>query len=224
MTAIAVVLTFIAFLTIDYFRSRKRATQVAKEAVANPVVQEARRHSVVVAGFELPEQFRYHPGHSWALGESPTFVRVGMDSFAAKLVGKIDSITLPARGHWVRQGEKLATIIRDGNKAELLSPAEGEINGVNAAVLKDPNVALRDPYGEGWLVTMHSPDAKTGFRNLLGGALARKWMEEAASRLRLLMPALAGAVAQDGGVAMDDLTAHLPDQNWKDLTAEFFLM
>jgi len=224
MTAIAVVLTFIVFLTIDYFRSRKRVVQTAQQQVAEPVTAEPRLPAPVVAGFELPPQFRYHPGHTWALSESPTMVRVGLDSFAGRLAGKIDHIMAPARGQWLRQGQKLATIFHAGMRAELISPIEGEVTGVNQAVLDDPQLALRDPYGEGWLITVNSPDAKTSFRNLLSGALARKWMEEAALRLRMRMPALAGAVAQDGGMAVDDLTTELPNENWKDLTAEFFLM
>jgi len=224
MTAIAVILTFVVFLTIDYFRSRKRVAQAAREPKAETVGSVPRLQPAVVAGFELPSHLRYHPGHTWALSESPTLVRVGLDSFAARLASKIEHITLPARGLWIRQGQKIATIVRDGSKADLVSPIEGEVAGVNEAVLKDPKLASRDPYGEGWLLTVHSPDATTSFRNLLGGALARRWMEEAASRLRLRMPALAGAVAQDGGVAVNDLAAELPDQEWRELTAEFFLM
>jgi hypothetical protein len=37
------------------------------------------------------------------------------------------------------------------------------------------------------------------------------------------MPMLAGAVAQDGGVAVDDITANMPDEDWATLTKEFFL-
>jgi hypothetical protein len=57
----------------------------------------------------------------------------------------------------------------------------------------------------------------------LSGALARRWIDEAANRLRLWLPALAGAVAQGGGVAVDDLASHLPDQAWGEVTREFFL-
>jgi hypothetical protein len=70
---------------------------------------------------------------------------------------------------------------------------------------------------------VQSPDAKTNFRNLMGGALARWWTEEAASRLQKRVPAALGALAQDGGVAMDNLTAQMPEQNWTELTREFFL-
>jgi hypothetical protein len=54
--------------------------------------------------------------------------------------------------------------------------------------------------------------------------LARWWTEESASRLQRRMPtALAGALAQDGGVAMNNLTVEIPDQDWLPLAKEFFL-
>jgi len=89
--------------------------------------------------------------------------------------------------------------------------------------MSDPKLALRDPYGEGWLVTVQAPDSKINFRNLLGGTLARLWTESSALQLRNKMPMLAGALAQDGGVAVDDLTAQMPDEDWATLTKEFFL-
>jgi hypothetical protein len=89
--------------------------------------------------------------------------------------------------------------------------------------MQDPKLALRDPYGEGWLLTVQAPDTKTSFRNLLGGALARWWTEESASRLQRRMPLALGALAQDGGVAMDNVSAQIPDQYWLPLAKEFFL-
>jgi hypothetical protein len=35
--------------------------------------------------------------------------------------------------------------------------------------------------------------------------------------------AFAGALAQDGGVAVNDLSAQIPDQEWLPLAKEFFL-
>jgi glycine cleavage system H lipoate-binding protein len=146
-----------------------------------------------------------------------------MDDFASKLIGKIESIALPQRGRWVRQGQKIWTIVRDGKSVDMVSPIEGTITDVNDAVAQNPELARRDPYGEGWLVTVQAPDSKINFRNLLSGTLARLWTEAAALQLRNKMPMLAGAMAQDGGVAVDDLTAHMPDEDWAKLTKEFFL-
>ena len=100
---------------------------------------------------------------------------------------------------------------------------EGTITDVNDAVAKNPEMARKDPYGEGWLVTVQAPDSKINFRNLLDGTLARLWIESAAMQLRNKMPILAGAMAQDGGVAVDDLTAHMPTEDWAQITKEFFL-
>jgi glycine cleavage system H lipoate-binding protein len=177
----------------------------------------------LVAGFRLPDNLRYHPGHTWALSESPSLVRVGLDDFASKLMGKIDHMKLPQRGQWIRQGQKIATFIRNGVGVDLVSPIEGSISDVNDGVVRDPKLAHNDPYGEGWLVTVQSPDAKTNFRNLLSGAVARFWTQESATRLQSRMPMFAGALAQDGGVAVDNLADQIPENEWAAITKEFFL-
>jgi glycine cleavage system H lipoate-binding protein len=228
MTVLLVLFTFASFLLIDHFRTRHAAVQPALQvAPAKQATLPAalpRLQPSLVGGFAVPEHLRYHPGHTWALSESPNLVRVGMDDFASKLTGKLGSITLPQRGQWIRQGQKMCTLYRDDCAVDLVSPVEGSVSDINMALIKDPKLALSDPYGEGWLVTVQAPDAKTSFRNLIGGPLARWWTEESASRLQRRMPmAFAGALAQDGGVAVNDLSAQIPDQEWLPLAKEFFL-
>jgi glycine cleavage system H protein len=224
MTVLLVLFTFAIFLTIDYFRTRNATIHATTEVAAGAHETAPRLQPALVAGFAVPDNVRYHPGHTWALSESPNLVRVGMDDFASKLTGTVESITLPQRGQWIRQGQKMCTIHRDGCAADMVSPIEGTVSDINPALANDPKLALRDPYGEGWLVTVHAPDAKTSFRNLIGGPLARWWTEESANRLQRRMPtALAGALAQDGGVALNDLTIEIPDQEWLPLAKEFFL-
>jgi glycine cleavage system H lipoate-binding protein len=221
MTVLLVILIFAIFLLVDYFRTVNQP--VAHPEPVRPKQPLYQPISAVVSGFQVPENLRYHPGHTWALGESPTLVRIGMDDFASKLVGKMEKISLPQRGQWVRQGQKIWTLFRDGKPVDMLSPVEGQVADINEAAVRDPERARKDPYAEGWLVTMQSPDAKTSFRNLLSGALARAWMEQAATQLRATIPSTIGALAQDGGIALDDATAHLPDEDWAALAKEFFL-
>ena len=224
MTVILVLLTFVTFLLIDHFYGRRTVVVQPRLQFARPKREAAAQwHSGIVGGFRLPENLRYHPGHTWALNESPSLVRVGIDDFASKLTGKIEHITLPQRGQWIRQGQKLCTIHRDGNTVDMVSPIEGSIADINESLVQDPKLALRDPYGDGWLLTVQSPDAKTNSRNLLAGSLARWWMEESASRLQRKMPMALGAMAQDGGVAIHNLGAHLPGEDWTQIAKEFFL-
>ena len=83
MTALLVLAVFIIFLTIDYIQSRKRGTQ---PVVKREIERAPMRHWMAsfVAGFGLPGHLKYHPGHTWALEESPNKVRVGLDDFAAR--------------------------------------------------------------------------------------------------------------------------------------------
>lgn len=227
MTVILVLFTFTAFLLIDHFYSRNNvvvhpAAHAARHLSATPISPS------LVSGFKVPENLRYHPGHTWALSESPNLVRVGMDDFASKLTGKLESITLPLRGQWIRQGQKVCTLHRNGVAVDMVSPIEGSVSDINQALADNPNLANSDPYGEGWLITVQSPDAKTNFRNLLGGALARWWTEESATRLHRKMPTLSGlmpasAMAQDGGVAINNVGSEVADKEWSELTKEFFL-
>ncbi len=223
MTVLLVLLTFVTFLLIDHFVSRKKAVFV--QAAVQPAKREvaAKLPPSLASGFKIPETLRYHPGHTWALSESPSLVRVGMDDFASKLVGKAEKIALPQRGQWIRQGQKICTIHRDGTTVDMVSPIEGSVADINEALVTDAALASKDPYGDGWLLTVQSPDAKTNFRNLLGGAMARWWTEESANRLQRKMPVLAGALAQDGGVAVENLTAQIPNQEWATVAKEFFL-
>src|SRR5574337_656230 len=101
MTVLLVLAMFIIFLAIDYVQSRRRGTQPAVQRKDQPVPGR-RRLPEFVAGFGLPSHLLYHPGHTWALAESPNLVRVGLDDFAARLMGKIASVILPPRGRWIR--------------------------------------------------------------------------------------------------------------------------
>ena len=219
MIALLVVLTFLAAVLIDHLVNRQ---PIPVAETPKRVPQRPRLIPALVAGFEVPDNLRYHPGHTWAVPESAELVRVGIDDFAAKLTGGATSIDVPERGQWIRQGQRIIAMHHNGREIDLVSPIEGTVVDINRKALDNPAAAQKDPYGEGWLLTVNSPDAKTNFRNLLGGNTARRWMEEAAARLRMIaVPA--GAVAQDGGVAVGNVIEQLPDADWDTITKELFL-
>lgn len=221
MVALLVILTFAVMLLVDHLVLRQPIV-IADEAPAKAPGIPA-RVAPVVAGFAVPDNIAFHPGHTWAAAQAGDAVRVGIDDFAAKVAGGVDRIDAPTRGQWIRQGQKILSMHRAGRNIDLVSPIEGTVTAVNDAALADPELARKDPYGKGWLLEVNSPDAKTNFRNLLTGKLARRWMEDAAARLRALMPMPAGALAQEGGVAVDDVLAAVPDADWKKAADEFFL-
>ncbi len=221
MTVILVLVTFLTFIVLDYFLNRHKVVATVPVTVTTPAP--AHLGGEMVDGFLVPEGLSYHPGHTWLTRERKSIVRVGADEFAVALVGKVERVELPKPGQWVRQGQKVLSFYRDGEKTEMVSPTEGEILEVNAEIVNNPALLSRDPYGKGWLMTINVPDEENTTRNLVPKGLIRDWMREAVERLYATQPRLAGAVAADGGRPVDDLLSTLPDANWKKITGEFFL-
>lgn len=219
MVVILVLGTFAVFIAIDVILSRRKLVL----PVAVPAEQPAAAVGSVVAGFLVPEQLRYHAGHSWLLRERKNVMRVGVDEFAAALLGRVEKLDLPKPGHWIRQGQRALGFLRGDQKAEMVSPIEGEVVEINPDVVADPTLVRQDPYGKGWLMTVFVPDEENTGRNLLPANLVQGWMREAVERLYGMQPQLAGAVAADGGRPAEDLSAAFPDKSWPELTGEFFL-
>jgi glycine cleavage system H lipoate-binding protein len=155
--------------------------------------------------------------------ERRNLVRIGMDEFAAALAGRVERVELPKPGQWIRQGQKVWSLFRDGEKTEMVSPTEGEVVEINPEVAAHPELLRKDPYGKGWLALIHVPDEESTARNLVPKGLVRSWMRESVGRLYARQPQLAGEVAADGGLPTEDLLAGLPDADWRQVTGEFFL-
>jgi Glycine cleavage system H protein (lipoate-binding) len=220
MTVILVLSTFVVFILIDFVLSRNKVVQTEEEyAPASAAVLDPS----YVEGFLVPDKLQYHPGHSWVMRERKRLARVGVDEFAAALLGRIERIELPKPGTWLRQGQKAFSFYRDGEKTEVLSPTEGEVVEVNREIATDASLLRKDPYGAGWLLMVNVPDEETVSRNMVPAGMVRNWMRDAVERLYSLQPQLAGAVAADGGQPAADLLAALPGASWTDVTAEFFL-
>jgi len=171
--------------------------------------------------FSLPEKYCFHQGHSWAIPQGENVVKVGMDDFAHRLLGKPDAIELPVLGTRLMQGER-GWAIRVGSTAvEMLSPVGGEVVGVNYEVVDSPGILCSDPYERGWLLEVQVPHRRRNERNLLCGTLARAWLEEQLRTVRvelgLVLPELGAEAGCDG------LARAVASENWPVLAGALLL-
>ena len=171
----------------------------------------------------------FHPGHAWAkpTGASSEVV-VGWDDFARRLVGPPEKFRLPSEGSRIRAGEPAWTIESEGHVLPMLAPVDGEVVAVNRAVLAEPSLASRDPYGEGWLMRVRVTAPDSVHRNLLSGSLARSWSELAEQALQgvaIQAPeSLVGAVMADGGEPRCGLARALAPEGWQEVIERFLLV
>lgn len=221
MSILFVLLTFLFILTVMYFRrpQPEDALQVARgQQISAPVMMQFN-------GVEIPQGYAFHPGHTWLSDEGHQNARIGMDGFAANLVGQIDEIEFAELNRWVRQGQRLCTLKHDDRKVDLLSPVEGVLTSLNEQLVKNPGQAINDPYHTGWLCTIKAPELAINSKNLLQGSLVPAWMQNSVGRVSEMLSEMSPmpALAQDGGLPVKGLLFEVSPDAQQELTKEFFL-
>jgi glycine cleavage system H protein len=178
-----------------------------------------------VQGIDVPSDLRLHSGHSWARRVAPNCVVTGVDDFAQRLIGPLDSIETAAVGTRVEEGDVLATLQRGERGICIRAPMAGRISAANPLLGFDPALVNRFPYGRGWLaeITTEASSARSGLKKLLGGGRATRWMRREVDRLvSLTAPATAACTLADGGELQSDVSSSLDEETWQRMVAAFF--
>jgi glycine cleavage system H lipoate-binding protein len=169
--------------------------------------------------FRIPDGLFYHQGHGWLRPEPGSIGVVGLDDFARKLVGKVDSVELPPVGARLEQGAPGWKLVVDSVPVSMLSPVNGEVVEVNKEVLRSPALLRTDPYGKGWLLKVKDSRIAADTHNLLSGKMARAWMENALAKLHPVEHEL-GTVMQDGGTPVEGIARMLGGEHWAEVAEE----
>jgi glycine cleavage system H lipoate-binding protein len=167
----------------------------------------ARVGQAIRSWFHVPEGYHFHPGHSWAVPDGEDILKVGMDDFAQKLLGKLDAVVVDV----------------DARRFDMLCPVRGEVVAVNEELLKSPQLVSNDPYGQGWLMKVRVPRMRTALRNLISGSLAGAWIDETMNALQQRMHGSLGVVLQDGGLPVSGFARELSPEAWDEVVEEFLL-
>jgi glycine cleavage system H protein len=208
LIVISFLAVFVLFCRYMYRPAERRVSRIAPENVTR---------------FRVPEGLFYHQGHGWLRPEPGAVGVVGLDDFAQKLIGKVDSIQLPAVGTRLAQGDKGWSLVVDSVPIPMLSPVDGEVVEVNQDVLRSPGILRDDPYGKGWLFKVKSSRIAADTRNLLSGKLARAWMESALEKLHPIQDESLGPVMRDGGLPIDGIAKVLGGERWQEIAKTHLL-
>jgi glycine cleavage system H protein len=177
----------------------------------------------LVDWFTLADNYLYHQGHSWAAKSGDNRVKIGVDDFVQKLIGRVDKVTVPEKGSLVKQGQAGMKFEIDGKQIPVLSPVDGTVTAVNEDLVKDTGILQDDPYGQGWLFEVRPGDWKKDRSQLLSGELAKAWLRQQVDRISELMTARMGVVMQDGGSIAPGFARELEPEKWAELTRDFLM-
>jgi glycine cleavage system H lipoate-binding protein len=175
-----------------------------------------------ISGFNLAQNYYYHPAHAWARVEYGGRIRIGLDDFTARLLGPQDNIQLPKLGATVAQGGPQAVLQREGHEAEVLSPVDGTVLAINPRVTAKARTANQAPYADGWLMVIQPTKLRKNLKNLLFGEETMAWMDDESIRLTsMLYDETDFRLAATGGEAIPDIYGSVPKIGWNRLVHSF---
>lgn len=160
----------------------------------------------------LDTHAQYAPTHTWVREEGDGLVRVGLDAFAAWVVGRLRGLVLVRAGMRVTRGDPFAWLDQAGGTLTVTSPVSGDVVQSNDTLTLRGELELDDPFESNWLLLLRPSRLRTEMRWLVrapqfGPMVAR----DTRAWRRLLCKAVragsarAGSTLADGGCAVSDL-------------------
>jgi len=106
---------------------------------------------------DIPADLHYTSDHEW-VRVNGSLLTVGITAYAADSLGDVVYVDHPAVGSSVTAGAIVGEVESTKSVGEIFAPVSGTVTETNQAVVDDPELINRDPYGDGWLFTVESPD------------------------------------------------------------------
>ncbi len=234
MATILVVFAIILFIVAELVVHRIRARRAQPTRIPQPGAAAAMELLVLCLQpehFTLPGGLFFHRGHAWVNLLFSGQVKVGVDDFLQRLLGRIDALLLPPVGVEVKEGQPFVTIRQGSRRATVPAPVDGVVCAVNGELEKAPGLLKQGPYTRGWLVALRPTNLTANLVELKVGESAMTWLREELARLKEFMQvtlslrreALVGATVANGGFVADGLLEHLDDEAWNTFQREFIV-
>ena len=175
--------------------------------------------------FQIPGGVFISDGHCWAnVGEDGS-VKVGLDDFAKKIIGKIDSIELPNLGMTVKKGQSLFTIEQGMKNISFKSPLSGKVKEINKFINQEIDSLNITSYDQNWICEIDADELDSELQKLKIGKSAVAFYEEDIERLKEMKRKLKTGKetnSEINGVIYSGEMEKLDDISWKRFSEAFF--
>jgi len=118
--------------------------------------------------FQVPKELFYNENDCWARIEGDT-AKVGITDFLQNMTSDIIFVKFNELGSKIEQFDEIASFESTKTVLDLISPVSGTIQNVNEKLSQSPELANKDPYGEGWFAVIKLENFENDRQNLLSG-------------------------------------------------------
>jgi len=228
MVALYVLLGFVLLLIIDAFviRAEKKYHPAFKkkyEIIENVVFDNI--------NVSVPADSYVSKGHTWAEMLGNGLVKIGVDEFIIKSVGKFIITKITKSGTLVKKGDQIIEAKLGEKILHFASPVDGTINYINDSLI---GRNITDPYGEDWGVIVSPVNFDKNTASLKTNESLVEWMKGEFIKLKSFLvdtstqPVLANGQAQlagvtmfDGGKIVEGAVAYVNNESIKKFEDEF---
>jgi CheY-like chemotaxis protein len=172
--------------------------------------------------FSIPGGVLISTGHLWAsLAEDGT-ARVGLDDFAKKLLGRIDTIDFPNIGMNVKAGQPLFSVNQGNRRAQFHAPLSGKVVKVNEDLREDCTMLEEMSYGNNWVCVIEGDDLDAELPHLNIGRSAVAFFQEDIDRFLAFVQKANGREDSDPASLCIGAIEKMDDARWETTVKEFF--
>jgi glycine cleavage system H protein len=220
MVAIFVLLTFILFIGIDLLvlkAQKKKHPAFDNGLIADIAV-------FTKEAFMAPLDLFLSKGHTWAQKNEYGLIKIGIDEFILKALGKISLTKIADPGKQINKGEVIFEGIAGNKTFKFRSPVDGTVKFSNPNIL---NKRITDPYGEDWGILVAADNFLESKDSLFSGNELKSFLRNEFAKLKdflhhhTLRPELAGATMLDGGNVVEGAVSSITETGLADFEKEF---
>jgi len=174
--------------------------------------------------FLIPGGVFISEGHCWANVDDKGMVKVGLDDFARKLIGKIDAIEFPNLGLSIKKGQRLFAVKQDKRRVIFNSPVSGKVKEINKLLNTNLESIEFSPYENNWICQIDAEELDSEIPQLKIGKAAVTFYQEDIEHLQTLKKKIKTGSEEDianGHLYIGEMEK-LDDVSWKRYCEEFF--
>lgn len=209
-----------AFVKRALIRRRDRIQKQLKPRVR--VIGPAETDRGFGGEFSIPGGVLVSTGHCWvSLAEDGT-ARVGIDDFAKKLLGSVDTIDFPNVGMTVKAGQPLFSVNQSHRRAKFYAPLSGKVVKINEDLRKDCAMLEEMSYGENWICMIDGDDLDAELPHLKIGKSAVALFQDDIDRFQASVQKANGGEVSDPESLCIGAIEKMDDARWETTVNKFF--
>lgn len=177
--------------------------------------------------FSIPGGVFIARNHTWFNIDQEGITRIGIDDFAKKLIGKIDSVDFPNLGMSIKAGQPLFTVRQGSRRISFNSPVTGKVSRVNTILQNNIQPMEMTPYEKNWICALDTDKIDDEIKSMSIGKSAVALFQADIQKCKTIMKELLKSEKHEGeyveeGQFYVGQFEKLSETNWQRVVSEFF--